>query len=89
MYRLCFLIAILIGGCNSRAPETKVEEKVDTMVVEKEISTTPTEVTGYGNARFKNVTVDKTGDHTFLITGKGQVFEATISWVVEDGHDEL
>lgn len=89
MYRLYFLIAILIGGCNSRAPETRVEEKADTMVVEKEISTPPTEVIVYGNARFKNVTVEKTGEHTFKISGKAQVFEATISWVVEDGHDEL
>ncbi len=59
------------------------------MVVEKELSTTPTEVTVYGNARFKNVTVEKTETTLSSISGKGQAFEATISWVVEDGHDEL
>jgi Immunoglobulin-like domain of bacterial spore germination len=89
MNRTYILIAILMIGCNSRPSETRVEEKADTMVVEEEISTPPTDVTVYGNARFKNVTVEKTGDHTFLVTGKGLVFEATISWVVEDGHDEL
>lgn len=87
MYRLYFLIALLIGGCNSRVPESQTEEKTDTVTVEKEILTPTTKV--YANARFKDVTVERTGDHTFLITGKGQVFEATISWVVEDGHDEL
>lgn len=43
----------------------------------------------YANARFKGVTVEKTGSHQFLIKGKAQVFEANISWAVEDGHDEL
>jgi hypothetical protein len=89
MYRLYYLIAILIIGCNSRPSETRVEEKADTMVVEKETSPTPTDAKVYANERFKDVTVERTGDHTFLVTGKGQVFEATISWVIEDGHDEL
>ena len=43
----------------------------------------------YANARFKDVTVEQTGEHQFLIKGKAQVFEANISWVVEDGHEEL
>lgn len=89
MYRLYFLIVILIGGCNTRAPETQVEEKTDTVKVEKEITTPPTEVKVYANERFKDVTIERKGDHTFLITGKGQIFEANFSWVVEDGHDEL
>ena len=89
MYRLYFLIAILIGGCNSRAPDAQSEEKTDTMTVEKGIPTPPANLKVYANARFKDVTVERTGDHTFKITGKAQVFEATISWVVEDGHDEL
>lgn len=89
IYRLYIFIAILIGGCNSRVPETKVEEKTDTVTVEKEIPAPPANLKAYANARFKDVTVEKTGDHTFKINGKAQVFEATISWVVEDGHDEL
>ncbi len=89
MYRIYFLIAILIGGCNSRVADKPVQEKTDTLMVEKEMPTPPTSKKVYANARFKDVTVERTGDHTFLISGKGQVFEATISWVVEDGHDEL
>lgn len=49
----------------------------------------PPKPTIYSNKRFKDVTVERTGDHQFLITGKAQVFEANISWVVEDGHNEL
>jgi len=43
----------------------------------------------YNNKRFKNVRVEKTGEHTYRITGQAQVFEAAFSWVVEDGHNEL
>ena len=43
----------------------------------------------YSNKRFKDVTVEKTGEHSFLIKGKGQIFEANFSWVVEDGHEEI
>jgi hypothetical protein len=55
-------------------------------------STTPSTNTSsktYSNQRFKDVTVEKTGEHTFLIKGKGQIFEASFSWVIEDGHEEL
>ena len=43
----------------------------------------------YSNKRFKDVTVEKIGEHKFRIRGKGQIFEANFSWVVEDGHEEL
>ena len=43
----------------------------------------------YGNERFRDVKVEKTGEGNYRITGKAQVFEATFSWVVEDGHNEL
>lgn len=89
MYRLYFLIAILLGGCNSRVPEAQTEEKSDTVKVEKEIQPPPALSKVYTNERFKDVTIERKGDHSFLITGKGQIFEASFSWVVEDGHDEL
>lgn len=43
----------------------------------------------YSNARFRNVTVEKVGVDTFLVKGKGQIFEANFGWVIEDGHHEL
>ena len=43
----------------------------------------------YSNARFKDVRVQRTGDHEFLITGKGQIFEANFNWVIEDGQEEV
>lgn len=43
----------------------------------------------YENQRFKDVTVEKVGENKFRIKGKGQIFEAAFSWVIEDGHKEL
>ena len=43
----------------------------------------------YSNVRFRNVTVDKISDRKFRIFGEGQIFEASFSWVIEDGHNEL
>lgn len=89
MNRLYFLIPFIIIGCNTKMQETQSEPKTDTIVVEKPVPEPSTSERVYGNERFKDVKVQKTGDHTFLITGKGQIFEANFSWVVEDGHDEL
>ena len=43
----------------------------------------------YANQRFKEVTIEKLGAGKFRISGKGQIFEASFGWVVEDGHNEL
>ena len=43
----------------------------------------------YSNERFRDVAIQKIGDNTYLITGKGQIFEANFGWVIEDGHNEL
>ena len=43
----------------------------------------------YSNAAFRGVKVKRTGEHRFLVTGEARIFEATLSWVIEDGHEEL
>ncbi len=43
----------------------------------------------YTNERFREVTVEKQGENTYIIRGQAQVFEANINWVVEDGHEQL
>jgi hypothetical protein len=96
------LFIILFAGCNTGDQQSSMENKADTIrihdtvFIEKTGGETPTEKPSttlpsktYSNERFKEVTVEKTSDHKFLIKGKGQIFEAAFSWVVEDGHDEL
>lgn len=43
----------------------------------------------YANQRFREVSIARLNEHTFRISGRAQVFEASFSWVVEDGHEEL
>ncbi|MGV9004270.1 Gmad2 immunoglobulin-like domain-containing protein [Flavobacterium sp.] len=43
----------------------------------------------FSNERFRNVTIEKIAEHNFRIRGQAQVFEATINWSVEDGHNIL
>lgn len=94
-----FVLAILLSACNNDSKPT-----IDTAATQDTVSVQPTEAKTpaladttasapdgqvYANERFKEVTVQKTGEHKFLIKGKGQIFEASFSWVVEDGHQEL
>src|SRR5690349_10872754 len=43
----------------------------------------------YANERFRNVRVKRMEGNRFVVTGEGQIFEASFSWVVEDGHQQI
>ena len=98
MKSILFLIAIILGGCNNTDRRNDKPANPDTLKVNAELPDgvkpeKPTisvpDTKSYSNARFKKVTVEKIGDHKFLVQGMGQIFEASFSWVVEDGHEEL
>jgi hypothetical protein len=81
-------------ACNTREHATvtvKTEEdaKRDTVVVVTPPADTIVTAKVYGNDRFRDVVVTRTGDHTYNVKGKARVFEAAFSWVIEDGHNEL
>jgi len=88
------LSLILLVGCNHNEP-TKTTANVDTLKTSPEtLQVTKQEPDTilpktYFNERFKDVTVERVGQDTFLVSGKAQVFEAAFSWIVEDGHEEL
>ena len=93
------LFVISLSACNNgneTTPETTA--KNDTVNVQpaniqevevEDTTASASETTVYANERFKEVTVEKTGEHIFQIKGKAQIFEANFGWVVEDGHQEL
>jgi hypothetical protein len=92
---LIFLFPFCFCTNNSSAPEptpndSKKQVTADSSLKEKDqkdtVVATPKT---YSNKRFKDVSVKKIGEHQFRITGKAQVFEASFSWVIEDGHNEL
>ena len=68
------------------------EKKHDAPVLSDSASNdpiTPQPAKVYSNQRFKEVRVLNTGQNQFLVQGKGQIFEASFNWIVEDGHEEI
>ena len=95
---ICCLLVIIFGGCenndrqnaNTATADTSKVHAESTQTVKDENQDVPKPVAKlYSNERFKEVLVEKIGNDSFLIQGKGQIFEASFSWVVEDGHEEL
>jgi hypothetical protein len=88
----CLLIIVMLAACKGADKKTDTlvtEVVVDTELVEMPEPPAPPPPVVYKNARFKDVMVRKTAGHIYLITGKAQLFEAALSWVVEDGHEEI
>ena len=91
------LITIILAACNGSEQQTSNENIKDTVVIHDTVIIEKTEPESkpplsrqtYSNERFKEVKVEKTGEHKFVVKGKAQIFEAQFSWVVEDGHEEL
>ena len=82
-----FATLIILASCNAKKePSTIVKTVVEQKLTSKD--TLPPFKT-YANKRFKDVIVERIGKDSFLIHGRGQIFEANFNWVLEDGHDEF
>lgn len=91
MFLRFFIALLILVGCNTNKQTTPESADKDS-VVQKDTPVNNSPVASpkiYSNQRFREVTVEKTGDHSFLIKGQGQIFEASFGWVIEDGHNEL
>lgn len=89
------LAAILLLACNKKENQRSTIVN-DTLITIPEISTVIKDEKPeihlpkqYSNERFKEVTVERIDENKFRIRGKGQIFEASFNWIIEDGHDEL
>lgn len=89
------LSAILLFACNKKENQRSTIVN-DTLITIPEITTVIKDEKPeihlpkqYSNERFKEVTVERIDENKFRIRGKGQIFEASFNWIIEDGHDEL
>lgn len=89
------LSALLLFACNKKETQrpTVVNDTLITIPetnkivkVTKQENLLPKQ---YSNQRFKEVTVERVAENKFRVRGKGQIFEASFNWTIEDGHDEL
>jgi hypothetical protein len=69
--------------------ERKREDTVEVSAPVGSESKPKVEGQAFANGRFKDVRVVKEGERSYRVTGRAQVFEASFSWIVEDGHEEL
>ena len=93
---LCLTLNFI--SCNDSGSNDNVSQPIDSIkdypdpppkAEIKEITTSDIVLQVYSNKRFKDVTVKKTGENEYTIEGKGQIFEASFNYVVEDGHEEI
>ncbi len=88
-----FLSLIILAACNTKEGKVTTTDPVVSDSTEIKEDETRKDITpplkSYSNERFKEVTVEKVAENSFLIRGQGQIFEANFSWIVEDGHNEL
>lgn len=82
------LIALVFAGCRQEPKFTPNLEPApaNAPIIE---NTKPEIANSFSNERFRQVTVKKLAYNRYLVSGKAQLFEAALSWVVEDGHNEL
>lgn len=74
---------------NATAKKDSITHKKKTADTAAATDTINSERKIYSNKRFRNVTIEKAANNKYIIKGEGQIFEASFSWVIEDGHDEL
>lgn len=86
---------ITLIACQNEERSSKVAK--DSPVVKAPVSPIDEEVEkpkdspgkSYSNERFRDVVVTSLGQDSFRVKGKAQIFEASFSWVIEDGHNEI
>lgn len=90
---IILLLAVLVIACNKKnSDDTNSNESstsIDTVQIAKPIEPQKQVAIAFSNEHFRQVTVEKVDGNKFHIKGQAQVWEANISWVVEDGHNEL
>ena len=93
MKRIILFSMIVLFSCTnkkeSKGEPVEILKTSDTVQVIKEAQSDIVILKEYANKRFREVTVQKLEGDKFRVKGQGQIFEASFSWIVEDGHYEL
>lgn len=90
--KAAFLVLVfLVISCNNKKEENmnndEIQVSVDTIQLEDPKVVDNESVKEFSNDRFRKVVVEKLEGNKFRIQGEAQVFEATVNWSVEDGHN--
>ncbi len=86
------LLFLGLAACTSKVEQHDAASNrrvADSVTVAEEKESAPTATMRHSNARFREVMVKKSGENKYTVSGEGQLYEGTLEWVVEDGHNEL
>lgn len=89
MKLLYIILILLFFACNDSQKKDELTQVATTTQITEKVITENLQFKTYPNERFRNVVVESLGENKFKIHGEAQVFEATLNWIVEDGHQEL
>jgi hypothetical protein len=92
MRSIIFFAPVLFLACNNHSTSESPRDTAEVIANNKEKQGASTDTVArkiYANQRFRNVSVDRIGVDSFRLRGEGQIFEASFSWILEDGHEEL
>lgn len=90
------VLLILLAGCNSSDPSSRTSDVREAASLPENAkpaadtsATQLNDTISYSNERFRNVTVTPLEENKFQLRGEAQIFEASFSWSLEDGHNIL
>lgn len=93
MKRIILFSMMVLFSCTKKkeikGEPVEILKTSDTVQVTKAAQSDTAILKEYANKRFREVTVQKLEGDKFRVKGQGQIFEASFSWIVEDGHYEL
>jgi hypothetical protein len=90
IFPLAFITAC--PGCNDNQKQTvsNFQTPAPQIITSQKSTSDPKPIVKtFQNEIFKDITVIKTVPESYLVKGKARVFEASFSYVVEEGHKEL
>ncbi len=84
---LAIIVIIVLSACTRNEKPEQETNHLDTVENKPKEQVAAPET--FNNERFRAVRIEKAGENKYRVSGKGQIFEAALSYVVEDGHNEL
>ncbi len=84
---LAIIVIIVLSACTPNEKPEQETNHLDTVENKPKEQVAAPET--FNNERFRDIRIEKAGENKYRVSGKGQIFEANFSYVVEDGLNEL
>lgn len=91
---VCFLGLVFLSSCGNggeqrHSDQSKFDNASTGLKAREEVSDSLAIEWKEENERFRNISIFRDRQDSFIVRGEARVYEGTVSWVVEDGHLQL